>query len=212
MSAFSMLKSRLAVMALVLPLAGCSLPGLLWPFGEKTETPDPLPAPDQMPADTEPAMAAPVPPVTEVPQVRPVPPAGMTPRTVSKTASRTTPSPDTDTETVQPRLQQPQSRVIAPSVPEQAVPEQAGYHVQLASYRRQAEAERGWRRLQTAYPAVLGAHHPHIRRADIPEQGVFYRLSVRGFEDIGQSVSLCDALISAGGDCIVKEPDYTILQ
>ena len=199
-------------MALVLPLAGCSLPGLLWPFGEETETPDPLPAPDQMPADSEPAMAAPVPPVTEVPQVRRVPPAGMTPGTVSKTV----PSPDTDMETAQPRLQQPQSRVIAPPIPEQAIPEQAipeqvipeqaDYHVQLASYRRKAEAERGWRRLQTDYPAVLGAHHPHIRRAELPEQGVFYRLSVRGFEDIGQSVSLCDALISAGGDCIVKEP------
>lgn len=208
MCAFSTLKSRLAVMALVLPLAGCSLPGLLWPFGEETETPDPLPAPDQMPADTEPAMAAPVPPVTEVPQVRRVPSASMTPKTVS----RTTPSPDTDMETAQPRLQQPQSRVIAPSVPEQATPEPAGYHVQLASYRREAEAERGWRRLQTAYPGVLGRHQPHIRRAEVPEQGVFYRLSISGFEDIQQSVTLCDALISAGGDCIVKEPDYTILQ
>ena len=181
-SVFSTLKSRLTVMALVLPLAGCSLPGLLWPFGEETETPDPLPAPDQMPANPEPARAAPAPPV---PQVTP---ADMAPKTA--------PLPDTDREAAQ-----PPSRVIAPPAPEPA-----GYHVQLASYRREAEAERGWHRLQTAYPAVLGQHHPRIRRAEVPEQGVFYRLSIGGFEDIGQSVSLCDALIGAGGDCIVKEP------
>ena len=210
MSAFNAPVLRCAIMALILPLAGCSL--AIWPFERETaarpdhqapvtdtpvtDTPvtdTPLPVTsgatvaEKIPTGPEHIIPAPPPPVTPVrkrPEKMPLP--------ARKTANVPPPLPLPDV---------PQSRFILPPVKTAG-----GYHVQLASYRRQGEAERGWRRLKAAYPAVLGRHKPRIRQAEVPEQGVFYRLSVSGFDDVGQSVALCDALMNAGGDCIVKEP------
>ena len=193
-------KLPLVIMALILPLAGCSLP--IWPFEEETDPssdrqalvthslPAPMKseqtAPDETPVvEQAQTMAAPIPPVTPVDKL----PEMVQPADQKMEKVLTQPQP------------QPKSHLITSSGKEQH-----GYYVQLASYRRQMEAERGWRRLQTAYPAVLGQHKPQIRRAELHERGVFYRLNVSGFDDIGQSVALCNALISAGGDCIVKEP------
>jgi hypothetical protein len=76
--------------------------------------------------------------------------------------------------------------------------------VQVASQKTEEDAQASFRALQAKYPTVLGGRQPLIRRIDLGERGVFYRVQVGPFASADQANDLCGNLKSAGGQCIVQ--------
>jgi hypothetical protein len=79
-----------------------------------------------------------------------------------------------------------------------------GHVVQVASQKTEEDAQASFRALQAKYPTVLGGRQPLIRRIDLGERGVFFRVQVGPFASADQANDLCGNLKSAGGQCIVQ--------
>jgi cell division septation protein DedD len=78
-----------------------------------------------------------------------------------------------------------------------------GYSVQISSQRSEADAQAAFRSLQRKYPDLLGSYQPAIRRADLGDRGVYYRVQVGPFAS-EQATELCSRLQTAGGQCVVQ--------
>jgi cell division septation protein DedD len=78
-----------------------------------------------------------------------------------------------------------------------------GLYAQLAAQRSEAEARTTFRGLQSQYPGILGSRDAVIRRADVPNQGTFYRIEVGPLSG-GQAAELCGSLKAAGAQCIQR--------
>jgi Flp pilus assembly protein TadD len=92
-------------------------------------------------------------------------------------------------------------QAIAPSLPDVDI--RAGYAVQLASYRSEGRAMRGWTELRSAAPELLETIEPVIRRADLGQDvGTYYRLRTAPVTK-GEAETLCTELKSRGIDCLV---------
>jgi cell division septation protein DedD len=89
------------------------------------------------------------------------------------------------------------------SAPSAAPAAGGGYSVQVSSQRSEADAQAAFRSLQRKYPDVLGGYQANIRRADLGEKGVYYRVQVGPFAS-DQATELCSRLQSAGGQCVVQ--------
>ena len=74
--------------------------------------------------------------------------------------------------------------------------------VQLGAYGSPDRVLAGWNHQARKYGA-LKAYLPMSARFASPK-GVFYRLSVRGFDSVGQATSLCNSLRRSGGSCYVR--------
>jgi hypothetical protein len=74
--------------------------------------------------------------------------------------------------------------------------------VHLASYRNEAQAERGWQILSKRYGQLAPLQHG-VTRANIPGKGTYYRLMATGLSDSAAS-SLCADLKRRGQFCEVK--------
>ncbi|WP_296999811.1 SPOR domain-containing protein [Thalassospira sp. UBA848] len=74
--------------------------------------------------------------------------------------------------------------------------------VHLASYRNEAQAERGWQILSGRYGQLASMQHG-VTRANIPGKGTYYRLMATGLSDSAAS-SLCAELKRRGQFCEVK--------
>jgi hypothetical protein len=102
---------------------------------------------------------------------------------------------------------EPQTR-LANTNPIQTAPAPApaggGYMVQVSSQRSEADAQASFRALQGKFPAVLGAHSPSIKRADLGEKGIYYRAMVGPFGSSEEASQFCGNLKSAGGQCVVQ--------
>jgi hypothetical protein len=79
----------------------------------------------------------------------------------------------------------------------------SGLYAQLAAQRSEAEARVTFRGLQSQFPSILGARNAVIRRADVANQGTFYRVEV-GPLSSGQADELCGNLKAAGAQCIAR--------
>ena len=94
----------------------------------------------------------------------------------------------------------------APATPGATAPAIAGgYLVQVASQRSEAAAQAAYRALQAKFPAVLGPRSPLIRRTDLGDKGVYYRVTVGPFETSGAADQVCGELKMAGGICVVQK-------
>jgi len=78
----------------------------------------------------------------------------------------------------------------------------ASYRVQLASLRTQEMAEEKWSELHAADEALRNRPY-QIKRADLGERGIYYRLQVNGFESFADAKALCADLSSRNVDCLV---------
>jgi len=77
------------------------------------------------------------------------------------------------------------------------------YEVQLASYRSESDAVRGWSELSARAGNSLNGMDPVVRRADLgPDKGIYYRLRTPGFAK-ADAQSLCQSLKAQGIDCLV---------
>ena len=75
--------------------------------------------------------------------------------------------------------------------------------VQLGAYESPQHVLAAWNRAAHKYPA-LKAYLPMSARFASPK-GTFYRLSVRGFNSVGEAEALCRGLHRQGGACFVRK-------
>jgi len=78
------------------------------------------------------------------------------------------------------------------------------YLVQVSAQKSEAEAQSSYRILQQKYPSVLGGREPTIRRAEIGQNSVWYRVHVGSFKTAEQATAFCNNFKDAGGQCIVQ--------
>jgi hypothetical protein len=81
------------------------------------------------------------------------------------------------------------------------------YTLQLASYRNEAEAAKGWQALTTDQGDLLSGLPHTVEKADLgtDKGGVYFRLKAGSFSDIKQAKSLCKDLKVRSVDCMVIE-------
>jgi hypothetical protein len=79
------------------------------------------------------------------------------------------------------------------------------YVVQVASRKSQTDALAAFADIQQKYPRLLSGYRPIIKRADLGNKGVWYRLNVGPVESKKVASSLCGSLKGAGmRSCIVR--------
>jgi len=79
------------------------------------------------------------------------------------------------------------------------------YFVQLAARRDQTSALAAFADLQQKYPSILNGLAPTIKKADLGDKGVWYRLWVGPMNTRGNAEDVCGKLKSAGlGGCFVR--------
>jgi cell division septation protein DedD len=78
------------------------------------------------------------------------------------------------------------------------------YVVQVSSQRNEADAQASYKALQGKFPAVLGPRAPLIRRVDLGDKGVYYRVVIGPFDTSDAAAQVCGDLKTAGGQCVVQ--------
>jgi hypothetical protein len=80
------------------------------------------------------------------------------------------------------------------------------YTLQLASYRNEAEAAKGWQALTTDQGDLLSGLPHTVEKADLgTDKGVYFRLKAGSFSDIKAAKSLCKDLKVRSVECMVVE-------
>ena len=108
-------------------------------------------------------------------------------------------------------VQKPQApRAAAPAPRPAAAQPAAGtgtgnYVVQVAARKSQTDALAAFADIQQKYPRLLNGYRPIIKRADLGNKGVWYRLNVGPVESRQVASSLCGKLKGAGmRSCLVR--------
>jgi hypothetical protein len=105
----------------------------------------------------------------------------------------------------------PEPETLAGETPAtHAVAESATYQVQLAAYRSEVLATRGWNRIKIASQGTLDIMKPMLIRVETQDQGTVYRLRVGGFDERSAAVAFCTDLKSKSIDCFVAATDQAL--
>ena len=182
----------------------------------REEQPVSLPVPPQpRPSAPQTAFA----PTAPAPLVAPPPPStaggafNEPKRVKTQTIRPDTMSDATATATAQPPAAPAKSAPMAIAPPSDPAPRtktasrtpaSGAYLVQVSAQKSEAEAQSSYKILQQKYPSVLGGREPTIRRAEIGQNGVWYRVHVGSFATAEQATAFCNNLKDAGGQCIVQ--------
>ena len=75
--------------------------------------------------------------------------------------------------------------------------------VQVASVREQSDANNIWNRLEQKFPSLSGRAYSDIKRVDLGDKGIYYRLRVAGLADKSSAQTLCANFKAGGQDCLV---------
>jgi len=75
--------------------------------------------------------------------------------------------------------------------------------VQVASVRDQSDATALWTRIERKFPSLAGRSYADIKRVDLGDKGIYYRLRVAGLADKSAAQSLCANFKAGGQDCLV---------
>lgn len=161
---------------------------------------DPVPA--AVPEEPAPAAQTPATPGTEEPPATPEPaPAPPDVGTGEPTGtSQNGPTPSETSGTAEPGTEGPDAEAELPEAPatppEPEAPPVAAkiYRVWLSEVDSDADAAAEWQRLLAAYPDLLGQRVPLLRRVDLGEAGVRYRVLAGTFDDRAGATSLCTAI------------------
>jgi cell division protein FtsN len=89
--------------------------------------------------------------------------------------------------------------------PPVATAAEEGYFVQVSSQRSRDQAEGTFADLQSRYASVLGGLQATVQEADVPGQGLYYRVRVGPWATRDEAVGVCEALQNAGGSCFVTQ-------
>jgi hypothetical protein len=138
---------------------------------------------------TEPAFAAPKPPGPKpaAPEKAPVETAPV------KTAA-------VQTEAVQTEATKAPAAETAPASTGPATFEIA---LQLAAFRSEVGARRGWGQIQQQLPDLLGGMSPRFPAVDLGEEGIYYRVVTGPFPNRATAAALCAMITAEGQECRV---------
>lgn len=75
--------------------------------------------------------------------------------------------------------------------------------VQVASVRSESDANNIWSRLQGKFPGLVSSSVSDIKRVDLGDKGIYYRLRVSGLADKSAANSMCASFKAGGQDCLV---------
>ena len=75
--------------------------------------------------------------------------------------------------------------------------------VQVASVRDESDARNLWTGLERKFPNLVSSTASDIKRVDLGDKGVYYRLRVAGLADKTSAQTLCSNLKAGGQDCLV---------
>lgn len=105
-----------------------------------------------------------------------------------------------------PPVQKPAAPRVAAVAPAAPVATGSGdYVVQVAARKSQTDALAAFADIQQKYPRLLDGYRPIIKRADLGNKGIWYRLNVGPVESKSVASSLCGQLKSAGmRSCLVR--------
>ena len=185
---------------------------------------EPLQPPAPPPADDQAADTAGLTP--------PPPPQEVTPEESAEAAAGGTEAETdaADTGSVAPGEAQPSAPETVPAAPAAEAPEPAaepapaaapeaepeptpqvaaagaGFRIQLAAVKSEADAKAEWARLQKAHADLLGDLAPTIQRADLGAQGIFYRIQGGPLPSDDAARALCDKLEAKKQACLVVKP------
>ena len=109
------------------------------------------------------------------------------------------PQPAAEVETPKPA---PQPMAKAETPKPASVPAASGgaYVAQIGAYKSQAEAMSAWQAYQRRHPLV-GGYTPDVKRVDLGDKGVWYRLRIGSFASSAAAGDLCAKLKADGGAC-----------
>lgn len=80
------------------------------------------------------------------------------------------------------------------------------FRIQLASVRDTSGAEAEWKRLLSKNNDLLGSLQMYLKRADLGEKGVFYRLQAGPLPDAAAAETLCGNLKQRNVGCLIVRP------
>lgn len=101
----------------------------------------------------------------------------------------------------------PAPPAVTGSVPPQETAPRPGnpdYHVQVTAGQDQSEALTTFGRLQQRHPNLLGGYMPNIKKVDLGEKGVWYRVRVGPMVKRRAAIRFCKKLKAQGGDCLIR--------
>lgn len=75
--------------------------------------------------------------------------------------------------------------------------------IQIASTQEETAIEREWRRLLVHHSEVLGEKQKYVKRADLGEKGIWYRLQVGPFAERDDASAACETLKASRVGCFV---------
>jgi len=75
------------------------------------------------------------------------------------------------------------------------------YVLQIGAYKSQSDADTAWKTFQAKHAALLSGFGPDVRKTDLGDKGVWYRLRVGSFADKDTAAALCDRLKAEGAVC-----------
>ncbi|MGB8365001.1 MAG: SPOR domain-containing protein [Rhizomicrobium sp.] len=76
--------------------------------------------------------------------------------------------------------------------------------LQIGAYKSEDEANAAWRSFEHKHP-IVGGYQPEIRKVDLADKGVWYRLRLGSFDDKDAAVAFCDKLKADGGTCFLAK-------
>jgi len=115
------------------------------------------------------------------------------------------PTPKPKAEASKPIAETPKPTVSEPAAAPIATGS-GGYVVQVASTRESADAQRLWSKLEKDFSDVLGGSmFADIKRADLGDKGIYYRLRVAGLADKDAANKLCSRFKARGQACFVTK-------
>ncbi|NNC36583.1 MAG: SPOR domain-containing protein [Hyphomonadaceae bacterium] len=104
-----------------------------------------------------------------------------------------------------PRVRVPVSTAKIPTSPPPSPATSGNYFVQVASLRSQDEANRLWGKLSSNMGDIItSSYYADVKRVDLNERGIYYRLRVGGLLDKDAAQNMCNQLKSRGQDCIIS--------
>jgi len=105
-----------------------------------------------------------------------------------------------------PTIKTPNPQAQIPETPRPEPSTSGGdYVVQVASVRFKEDADALWAQLQSDFARMLGGAYADIKRADLGDKGIYYRLRIAGLADKAAANRLCDQLKTGGQACFVAK-------
>lgn len=163
------------------------------------------------PAVTKPTVSAPV----ETPKAETKPTVtAMKPAQVETKPAATKPIETKPVETnatakpVEKAALPPPAGTPAETKPAEKAPAAAGaggaYVLQIGAYKSREEADAAWKSFKSKHP-VAGGYSEDVRKADLGDKGIWYRLRIGSFADKAAASSFCDKLKADGGSCLIAK-------